>query len=353
MKLSKLVFYTFLAAVLVLAGFFYRWVFSNMVFAMVFAYILDPFVSWFERRHFPRWLSVVTVYLIIAGVIAWFTTRFIPDLVQQGNNLFDLIKSGDKLTGMYIVNLPILKGMYSFVQDLDKQLPGLYLAPKLVELLDSTNSFLASIPKLLMDNYQSILSTISLIATIPLLSFFLLKDKYKLRKAAMELSSNRYFELCIILLRRIDATVGTYLRAMLFEVIVVGFMASIAFGIVGVRNPVLIGATAGVANVIPYFGPIMGVALAAMSILISGGPIATIVYAALAMYIVQVIDNNIIYPLVVGGTISMHPLLVLLTVIAGGWYGGIIWMLIAVPLVYITYSLISVLYTNLKNYKII
>ncbi|OQC04890.1 MAG: hypothetical protein BWX76_00954 [Candidatus Cloacimonetes bacterium ADurb.Bin089] len=49
----------------------------------------------------------------------------------------------------------------------------------------------------------------------------------------------------------------------------------------------------------------------------------------------------------------MHPLLVLLTLIAGGWYGGILWMLISVPLVYLTYNLIRVLYTNLKGFKII
>lgn len=353
MNWTKLIFYLFILVILVLGVFFYRWVFANLLYAMIFSYILDPFVAWFERRHFPRWLSVLSVYLIIIGVIAWFTSRFIPDLVQQGNYLFDFFSSGEQLSGQYIVNLPFVRGIYVFLQNLDSQIPGLALAPKLLEILDSANSFLATLPKLLMDNYQNILSTISVIATIPLLSFFMLKDKYKLRKAAMELSNNRYFEVCIIVLRKIDSTVGTFLRAMLFEVIAVGIMASIAFSIVGVKNPILIGATAGVANIIPYFGPFLGGSLAALSVLIDGGPLIMVVYAALAMYIVQVLDNNIVYPMVVGGTINMHPLLVLLTVIAGGWYGGIIWMLISVPLVYILYSLTKVLYVNLKEFKII
>lgn len=346
-------FYLLLVAILVMGVFFYRWIFANLIYAMVFSYILDPYVSWFERRRVPRWASVVLIYLVILGVIAWFTSRFIPDLVKQGNYLFDLFASGEQLSGKYIVNIPFVNGIYTFMQSLDAQIPGLTLAPKMIEILDKANSFLASIPKLLMDNYQNILSTLSLIATIPLLSFFMLKDKYKLRKAAMELCSNRYFELGIIMLRKFDTTVGTFLRAILFEVIAVGFMASIAFGIVGVPNPVLIGATAGVANIIPYFGPFMGGALAAITVLINGGPIIMIVYAALAMYLVQVIDNNIVYPLVVGGTINMHPLLVLLTVIAGGWYGGILWMLISVPLVYITYSLMKVLYLSLTDFRII
>jgi predicted PurR-regulated permease PerM len=336
-----------------MGAFFYRWIFANLVYAMVFSYILDPFVSWFERRRVPRWLSVVGVYLVILGFFTWVTARFVPDLIRQGNYLFDLFKSGQHLSGQYIVTIPFINGVYEFMQNLDTQIPGLALAPKMIEILDNANSTLAGIPKLLMDNYQNILSTLSLIATIPLLSFFMLKDKYKLRKAALELSSNRYFELCFILLRKFDTNVGTFLRAILFEVIAVGFMASIALGIVGVRNPVLIGATAGVANIIPYFGPFMGGALAVLTVLINGGPLIMIVYAALAMYIVQVIDNNLVYPLVVGGTISMHPLLVLLTVIAGGWYGGILWMLISVPMVYITYSLVKVLYINLKDFRII
>jgi len=71
------------------------------------------------------------------------------------------------------------------------------------------------------------------------------------------------------------------------------------------------------------------------------------------MYIVQVVDNNIVYPVVVGTTIRMHPLVVLLTVITAGWIGGIIWMLVSVPLVYIVFSLVKVTHDNLKAFRII
>ena len=116
----------------------------------------------------------------------------------------------------------------------------------------------------------------------------------------------------------------------------------------------MIGLCAGVANVIPYFGPFIGTAIAIITTLIDGNtsmmPILNII---IAMYIVQVIDNNIVYPVVVGTTINMHPLIVLLTVLAGGWYGGIIWMLISVPLVYLIYNVVKVLYVNLKRFQLI
>ncbi|HPH93330.1 MAG TPA: AI-2E family transporter, partial [Candidatus Cloacimonas sp.] len=287
------------------------------------------------------------------GIIAWFSSRLVPGLVQQGNNLFNILSSGEQLTGQYIITLPFIRRIYEFLLELDTQIPGLGMADKLVDILDQTNVFLAKIPKLLIDNYKKIFSTISIIATVPLISFFLLKDKYKLRKGIVKMFNNRYFELCIIMMRKIDSTIGNFLRAILFEIIAVGILASTALTIVGVPYSILIGATAGVANIIPYFGPFLGGALAVVTVLINGGSILYVITVILAMYIVQLIDNNIIYPVVVGGTIKMHPLLVLLTLIAGGWYGGILWMLISVPLVYLTYNLIRVLYTNLKGFKII
>ena len=296
---------------------------------------------------------MLTIYIIIAGIIALFTSRLVPALVQQGNNLFNILSSGEQLTGQYIITVPFIRRIYEFLQELDAQIPGLGMAPKLIEILDQTNVFLAKIPKLLIDNYKKIFSTISIIFTVPLISFFLLKDKYKLRKGIVKMFSNRYFELCIIMMRKIDSTIGNFLRAILFEIIAVGILASTALTIVGVPYSILIGATAGVANIIPYFGPFLGGALAVVTVLFNGGTILSAITVILAMYIVQLIDNNIVYPVVVGGTINMHPLLVLLTLIAGGWYGGILWMLISVPLVYLTYNLIKVLYTNLKGFKII
>ena len=353
MNWTKRIFYFLLLALIVLGLFFYHSIIAYLIYALVVSYLLDPFVGWLERKKIPRWLAVLTIYLVIAGIIAWFTSRLVPALIQQGNNLINILSSGERLTGQYIITLPFIRRIYEFLLELDTKIPGLGTAAKLVDILDQTNVFLAKLPKLLIDNYQKIFSTISIIATVPLISFFLLKDKYKLRKGIIGMFNNRYFELIIIMLRKIDSTVGNFLRAILFEIIAIGILASTALTIVGVPYSILIGATAGVANIIPYFGPFLGGALAVVTVLLNGGTIISAIYVILAMYIVQLIDNNIVYPVVVGGTINMHPLLVLLTLIAGGWYGGILWMLISVPLVYITYSLVKVLYSNLKDFKII
>ncbi|MDD2615908.1 MAG: AI-2E family transporter [Candidatus Cloacimonetes bacterium] len=350
---TKLIFNFLLIIVLIAGLIFYRWVFSYLLAAIVFTYILDPTVTWLESKRLPRWFAVLILYLSIIGILVWFTSRLIPELIAQGNSLLAILGHEGAMSADYLIQIPFINSIFEYAGNLDAQIPGLGAATRFTEILDNAVEFIARLPKFLLDNYSSIISAVSFIGMVPLISFFLLKDKHKIRKSLLGLSSNRYFELAIILLGKIDSTVGTYLRAMLFEVIAVSIMASTALSIVGVSNPVLIGISAGVANIIPYFGPFFGGALAVLTVFFEGGAFLNMLYAALAMWLVQVIDNNIVYPVVVGTTINMHPLLVLLTVLAGGWYGGIFWMLVSVPLVYLIYSLVSVLYVNLKEYRII
>lgn len=209
------------------------------------------------------------------------------------------------------------------------------------------------IPNLFMRNYQSILEALSVIATVPLIAFFLLKDNMKFRKDFLVFIPNRYFEIVIIIMHKIDYVVGRYLRAMFFEILVVGSLASIVLTFLGVDYAILIGFMAGFANVIPYFGPIMGGLFAVISVLLSGHPQIMILYVIIGMYLIQVVDNNLVYPFVVGASIEMHPLIVFLTVLAGGWAWGLIGMLVSVPIVYLIYSVTRVLYINLKEFKMI
>lgn len=350
---AKITFRVFATALILAALFFYRQVFGHLIIAIIFSYILDPAVSWLEHKQVPRLWGVITIYLFLAGLLAIFSVRTIPVFVKQANSLIDILKQDGNINAQLFLRIPIIENIYQYAQSLDAQVPGFKLADQMIAFLDSIRGYMARMPKFLMDNYSTIIGAVTYIGMTPLISFFLLKDKYRIRKSLMSLSSNRFFELAIILMDSIDRTVGRYLRAMFFEVIAVAIMTTVALTIVGVSNPVLIGISAGIANIIPYFGPFFAAVLAVGTVFFEGGSLILMIYAALAMYAVQLVDNNIVYPVVVGKTIDMHPLAVLLTVLAGGWYGGIIWMLISVPLLYMSYTLFGVLHSNLKDYRII
>lgn len=353
MNWTRIVFIFLMLAVVVGAFAFYGPVLTYLLLSVVFAYVFDPVVSWLECKRFPRWAAALLVYILIGAAIAWSTARFVPRLIQEGNQFITLLNRSGQPLDETILQLPFIRSAYDFLVNLDAKIPNINLADKLLNLVSSFRTRLGELPQLLFQNYQTILSTVALVFTIPIFSFFILADKPKLRKAIVSLAPNKYFELTLILLNKIDENVGRYLRAMLLEMISVSIMSSIALTIVGVPYSVLIGIMAGVTNIIPYVGPWIGGAVGALTILVTGQPPVMILWVALAMFLVQALDNYVLYPVVVGKTIKMHPLVVLVTVFAGGYFGGVVWMLISVPLVFMVYSLISSLQKNLKQFRLL
>jgi len=353
MKLTQIVMYILILATLIAGALFYSWVFKYLICAVIFAYILNPWITWLERKHVPRLLGIFVVYLFIGFLIALGVYRLLPVIIVQAQNLLALVKSTSMQGEISLLKIPFMQNILTRVDYIDAQAPILNLHYHFIRIINSMNDGLVNIPNLLVNNYQKILEAVSLIATIPLIGFFFLKDNVKFRHDILKMVPNRYFEIAIITMHKVDEIVGRYLRAMFYEIVVVGSLAAIAFTILGIDYAILIGFMAGMANIIPYFGPIFGVLFAIMSILLSGSPLILILHAIIAMYIIQVIDNNLVYPFVVGTTINMHPLIVLLTVLAGGWAWGIVGMLVSVPVVYLVYGVMKELYTNLKEFKMI
>ncbi len=353
MNWNRIIFILLLLTLIVLGIIFYSPIFIYLIISVIVSYIFDPIVSWLEFKGMARWIAILCVYAVIAGLIAWLVITYIPRLIEQGNQLIKFISRTDVPLDQAIVQLPLVHSIYEFILKVDQTIPQLNLLPQFNQLIELGVQKLGELPQILLSNFQSIISTVALVFTIPFFSYFLLKDKRKIRQALVSLAPNKYFELTLILFNKVDENIGTYLRAILLEMINVGILSTIALTIVGVPYSIVIGAIAGLLNIIPYLGPWIGGFVAGFVILVSGLPPIMIVWMAMAILIVQFLDNYIFYPLIVGRTIRMHPLVVLMTVIAGSYFGGVIWMLISVPLVYMTYSLIMALHKNLKEFRII
>lgn len=122
-----------------------------------------------------------------------------------------------------------------------------------------------------------------------------------------------------------------FLRGQLLEAFFVGILSAIALTIAGINYAFVIGIIAGICNLIPYVGPFVGTILAAIIGLLSGRPIK-VLYAIIAMIVVQQIDNNLLAPKIVGESVGLHAVFTMLAILIGGNVGGLLGMLLAVPL---------------------
>ncbi|MBE6090567.1 MAG: AI-2E family transporter [Clostridium beijerinckii] len=134
----------------------------------------------------------------------------------------------------------------------------------------------------------------------------------------------------IYVFRVVHEVFAKYLRGQLLEAFFVGVLSAIALSIVGIDYAFVIGIIAGISNMIPYVGPIIGTILAAIMGLLSGTPIR-IVYAIVAMLVVQQIDNNLLAPKIVGNSVGLHAVFTMMAILIGGNVGGLLGMLLAVP----------------------
>jgi predicted PurR-regulated permease PerM len=127
-----------------------------------------------------------------------------------------------------------------------------------------------------------------------------------------------------------NRTFKQFLRGQLFEAVLVAVLSVIALWIAGVNYYGIIGVIAGICNLVPFVGPWIGAIVAAVVSLLGGGYM-TAIWAVVAMVIVQQIDNHLLAPKIVGDSVGLHPVITMVVLIIGADVGGIVGMLLAVP----------------------
>ena len=140
-----------------------------------------------------------------------------------------------------------------------------------------------------------------------------------------------------------------FLSSQIIDALIVGLLATIVMSILKVEYAVLLGFMVGLFNIIPYFGAIVGVIIAILITLITGG-ISQAIWMGILITILQQIDANIINPKIVGNSLEISPLLIIFSVTVGGAYFGVIGMFLAVPIAAVLKILIND-YIEYKNRK--
>ncbi len=197
----------------------------------------------------------------------------------------------------------------------------------------------------------NVFSGLSLVAIVPFVAFFFLKEGRRITRGLIEMVPNAYFELCLNLIYQINGQISGYLRGMLLETGIVAVMSVSALALIGLPYALPIGVLAGLANMIPYLGPMIGIVVASMVALATGGGLDTVSYIVLAFAVIQFVDNMLVQPTVVARSVDLHPLVVLLVVMIGSQLLGMVGMLIAVPLTGVIKVSAQTIYQGIKGYR--
>ncbi len=198
----------------------------------------------------------------------------------------------------------------------------------------------------------------------PLIFVFLGFDNGQLRRYFISLVPNRYFELSLTVLDRLEEAIGKYLRGTLLECSLVGLTFAVGLILLGipVGVSVAIGLVSGLVSAIPFLGTVIGLAIGLSYALIAEdikplipglNPNDLALYVVILVVIAHVLDNAVFQPFVLGSAVNIHPLVVVIAIIGGSLVMGLWGMLFAIPTVVVVKTVVETLFKELKDYRII
>ncbi|MEX0789541.1 MAG: AI-2E family transporter [Actinomycetota bacterium] len=308
-----------------------RTVFPPIALALILIFLLNPLVNRLERRGVRRGFGTALIYLVFIGVLALGLSVLVPPLVDQVNDLVDrgpeiqddAITAIEDLALRLNIDLEAV-GLGSLLGEPGGEPQGSD-ASSFIE--DWGGQLFAGAGRFATGAFHVVLNFI----LAPVFAAYLLIDLPKIQKAGLHYMPPRFREELLPVLERIGNTVGSFFRGQLLVAAIVGLMSCLAFLIIGLPFWLPIGLLAGFFNIIPLVGPFVGGAVAVVVGGIEGGlPLA--IKAALAMLVVQQIDNHFISPKVMGWAVRLHPVAVMIALLLGASLGGIWGMLLAVPM---------------------
>ncbi|PWT78731.1 MAG: hypothetical protein C5B58_14850 [Acidobacteria bacterium] len=214
------------------------------------------------------------------------------------------------------------------------------------------------------DEGTSLESKLSAWMLTPLIFIFLGFDNGQIRRFFISLVPNRYFELSLTVIDRLDAAIGRYLRGTLMECFLVGLTLTMGLILLGIPLgiAVAIGVVSGLLNTIPFVGTVIalvigvGYALIAENVrpLIPGlNPNDLALYVLILVVLVHILDDVVFQPFVLGSAANVHPLVVVIAIISGSLIMGLWGMLFAIPTVVVVKTAVTTFFKELKDYRII
>ncbi len=289
-----------------------------LIISALLAYIIDPLAVFLESRGMSRSWAAAVIFLAVILIVSVCLFFFLPVVSREIMAIKDGMSSGQ--------NTEII----ARIEDtLEKKLAFLDVGD--LDLAKKINDLMVNIGHWTFNHLLDIVSLITNLVIIPFIVFFLLKDSREIKKGLIGIVPNRYFEFSLNLLYKMDLQLGNYLRGQFLDATIFGILSVLALWILKVKYFFLIGIFAGLANLIPFIGPIAGVAPAVIVSVLDTGDFTASLYIMLAFALLKLIDDVLIQPVVVARSVKMHPLLVLLAVIIGGKFFGILGMLLSVP----------------------
>lgn len=305
--------------------------------AFVFAYVANPLVEKCEEKGISRGWGAVLFVLIVGLLIALALILLVPLVMHQGRQfLEDLPRVIDEALVWYRAQvraldqsgLPVIRDLsFERAMEVSSDDVSAWLAEQVTALRPSWETAVG-----LGQGLQTALTILGYLVLTPVLTFYLLRDFPRMRRTLTRALPEDRRDDVLTFLRRYDALLGQYLRGQLVVAAFVGLATGIGLLLVDFPNAVLLGVIAGVFNLVPYLGLVVSLVPALFIAIVTPPLWLSLLKVAGVFLAVQSLDAYVISPRIIGERVGLHPVWIMLAIIAGGSFFGIVGLLLAIPI---------------------
>lgn len=343
MNASQLLNRVILVATLVFIG-FAAWFFSDIVayllISVVIWFMLTPLVNFldytgYKGRSLPRWLATLLAIIIFIGVFVALGFVFVPMAIEQGKVLANI--NQDKLLEELVAPFGQLESWLAenninLKSEIEGQIQEINVFGTIGDFLENLISLAGEL-------------IVGMFAVF-FISFFFLKDESLVRRIILGATPDEYLEKTGHVLSNAKRLLSRYFLGLLTQVTLIATLVTVGMTVLGVENAFLIGFFAGIINVIPYLGPVIGstfgmfmVFTTQIEVGIDAEAISLLLWALGVFTVVQLLDNIVFQPLIFSNSVNAHPLEIFLIIFIAGKIGGVVGMVSAIP----AYTLIRII----------
>lgn len=321
--------------VLILSIYFFynpvRSVINLVLISFIIAYAIKPLRNYLcDKFKVSKRISSLIIILLSLGVFTTIIYFIVPTIIYESGN-FGVMLDNIELYLMNIINKFNLSDLALF-------------ETAYIQINEKINLFLASLSGNLIDNIAAILENLVGFAIVPVVAYYFLADGELIYNKLLLIFPTDKRTLIRKINCNIDKVLSRYIVSQLVLSAIIGVLTFIMLLLLGIKLPLVLAILNAIANIIPYFGPIIGGAPIIFIALIQSPTKALL--ALIGVFLIQQIEGDLLAPKITGVSINFHPIIIIILLILGGKIGGVAGMILAVPILVI----IKVIYDDINYY---
>lgn len=316
-----------------------------VIFAGVFFYLLNPLVVRLSREGIDRRISIWGIFIVLILLIVWGISTLVPILRDQFQSFMNNVPYYSQQVEHFVDNLPFELGNASFIQDIDQ----FFSSFDFTNLTERINSLVQTTFGGIGTVIGSITQFVTGLLTMPVLLYYLLLESEKIPQSILYVVPNKYRPHVSRMMFRSNFQVSQYIRGQIIVAIIVGIMFAIGYSIIGLDYAISLAIIAAFCNVIPYIGSFVAV-IPAIFIAAVSSPFM-LLKVLIVMAIEQFIEGRFVSPQILGNNLQIHPVTILVILLAAGKLFGISGVILGVPGYAVIKVIVGELYQSFRQYS--